>query len=138
LNVFDIRIPPLRERPDDLQPLVAGLLRELTGGAVSLTPRAVEALRGHAWPGNVRELRNVLERALILGDGALIDAEHLCLRVRTDAPSSNSTDLETLEKCAVERAMRDSNGNKVRAARRLGISRMQLYGRLRKFGIERS
>ena len=139
LNVFDIRIPPLRERPEDLLPLTAGFLRELADGPAELTPEAEEALRRHAWPGNVRELRNVLERALIMSEGPFIDAEHLCLRAqqeKKDVPPSGVTDLDTLEKHAIERAMRDAAGNKVRAARQLGISRMQLYTRLRKFGFE--
>ena len=135
LNVFDIRIPPLRERRDDILPLADGFLRESAGATTELTREAMEALRGHEWPGNVRELRNVLERALILCDGPLIDAAHLCLRARKDGPLSSSTDLGTLEKRAIERAMRDADGNKVRAARQLGISRMQLYTRLRKFGL---
>jgi transcriptional regulator with PAS, ATPase and Fis domain len=136
LNVFDIHISPLRERPDDILPLAAGFLREFAGATAELTPQAMEALRRHDWPGNVRELRNVLERALIMCDGPFIDATHLCLRARKDVPLSSITDLETLEKKAVERAMRDADGNKVRAARQLGISRMQLYTRLRKFGFE--
>ena len=97
LNVFDIRIPPLRERRDDILPLAAGFLREFAGAA-ELTPEAMEALRRHEWPGNVRELRNVLERALIMCDGPFIDAEHLGLRARKDVPLSSITDLETLEK----------------------------------------
>ena len=113
LNVFDIRIPPLRERRDDILPLAAGFLREFAGATAELTPEAMEALRRHDWPGNVRELRNVLERALILCDGPVIDAEHLCLRARKDVPLSSITDLETLEKQAVERAMQDADGNKV-------------------------
>jgi DNA-binding NtrC family response regulator len=96
----------------------------------------MEALRCHEWPGNVRELRNVLERALIMCAGPFIDTEHLSLRALKDAPLSRITDLDTLERRAVERAMRDVAGNKVRAAKQLGISRMQLYGRLRKFGLE--
>jgi len=136
LNVFDIRIPPLRERRDDILPLAAGFLREFAGDTPELTPHAIEALRRHDWPGNVRELRNALERALIMCDGPSIDAEHLCLRARKALPLSSITDLETLEKQAVERAMRDADGNKVRAARQLGISRMQLYTRLRKFGFD--
>ena len=135
LNVFDIRIPPLRERRDDILPLAVGFLRELAEAMTELTPEAVEALYRYEWPGNVRELRNVIERALILRDGPLIDAEHLCLRARTDVPLSSITDLGTLEKQAIERAMRETDGNKVRAARQLGISRMQLYDRLRKYGF---
>jgi transcriptional regulator with PAS, ATPase and Fis domain len=136
LNVFDIRLPPLRERRDDILLLAAGFLRELGGDRTELTPLAMDALCRHDWPGNVRELRNVLERALIICDGPAIDAEHLCLRARKDVPLSTITDLGVLEKRAIERAMRDADGNKVRAAKQLGISRMQLYGRLQKFGLE--
>jgi transcriptional regulator with PAS, ATPase and Fis domain len=138
LNVFDIRIPPLRERRDDILPLAAGFLREFSGTTAELTREAMEVLRRHEWPGNVRELRNVLERAVIMCDGPFINAEHLCLRARKEVPLSSISDLDTLEKHAVERAMRDADGNKVRAAKQLGISRMQLYGRLRKFGLEKT
>jgi transcriptional regulator with PAS, ATPase and Fis domain len=139
LNVFDIRIPPLRERRDDILPLAAGFLREFAGATTELTPPAMAALRRHDWPGNVRELRNVLERALIMCDGPFIDAEHLCLRPTTkEVPLSSITDLETLEKNAIAHAMRDAQGNKVKAAKQLGISRMQLYTRLRKFGLQTS
>jgi len=69
-------------------------------------------------------------------EGPVIDAAHLCLRAKKNVPPPGTTDLETLEKRAIERVMRDTDGNKVRAARQLGISRMQLYGRLRKFGFE--
>ena len=136
LNVFDIRIPPLRERRDDILPLAAEALREFAGATAELTPEAMAALRRHDWPGNVRELRNVLERALILCDGPSIDAEHLGLRAKKDVPLSSTTDLETLEKHAIARALREAEGNKARAAKQLGISRMQLYGRLRKFGLQ--
>jgi transcriptional regulator with PAS, ATPase and Fis domain len=135
LNVFDIRIPPLRERRDDILPLADSFLREFAGSTAELTSEAMETLRGHDWPGNVRELRNVLERALIMCDGPFIDTEHLCVRAAKDVPLSRITNLETLERKAVERAMRDADGNKVRAAKQLGISRMQLYTRLRKFGF---
>jgi transcriptional regulator of acetoin/glycerol metabolism len=70
-----------------------------------------------------------------MSDGPFIDAEHIQLRVRKDAPLSTTTDLGTLERKAIERAIRDADGNKVRAAKQLGISRMQLYTRLRKFGL---
>jgi Nif-specific regulatory protein len=136
LNVFDICIPPLRERRDDILPLAADFLREFAGTTTELTPEAMEALCRHEWPGNVRELRNVLERALIMCDGPFIEANHLCLQARKDVPLSSITDLETLEKKAIAQAMRDADGNKVRAAKQLGISRMQLYTRLRKFGFE--
>ena len=136
LNVFDIRIPPLRERREDILALAAGFLCDFAGPTTELTSDAKEALCRHDWPGNVRELRNVLERALIVCDGRCIETEHLGLRTRPDVPPLRVTDLGTLEKQAVEQAMRDAGGNKVKAANQLGISRMQLYGRLRKFGLE--
>jgi transcriptional regulator with PAS, ATPase and Fis domain len=136
LNVFDIRLPPLRERRDDILLLAAVFLRELGGDRTELTRQAMDALCHHDWPGNVRELRNVLERALIVCNGSVIDAQHLSLRGRKDVPLSSITDLGILEKKAIERALRDADGNKVKAAKQLGISRMQLYGRLQKYGLE--
>ena len=135
LNVFDIRIPPLRERPDDILLLATGFLREFAGATAELTREAIEALRRHDWPGNVRELRNIIERATIVCEDGAIRPEDLSLRERHETPLTNVTNLGSLEKRAIERAMRDADGNKVRAARELGISRMQLYDRLRKYGL---
>jgi two-component system NtrC family response regulator len=134
LNVFDIRIPPLRERRDDIPLLAASFLREFSGD-IALTTPAMEALCRHDWPGNARELRNVLERAAIVSDGPFIDTEHLSLSIR-DIPPLSSTDLGVLERQAIEQALRETSGNKVRAAKQLGITRTQLYGRLRKYGLE--
>jgi transcriptional regulator with PAS, ATPase and Fis domain len=135
LNVFDIRIPPLRERREDIPPLAVSFLREFAGATAALTPAAMEALCRHDWPGNVRELRNVIERATIVSDGPFIEAEDLSLSVTADVPLLSSTDLSVLERQAIEQAMRDVAGNKVKAARQLGITRTQLYGRLRKYGL---
>jgi two-component system response regulator HydG len=97
----------------------------------------MDALLHHDWPGNVRELRNVLERATILCEDEAIRPEDLSLRSASSA-QGDSTDLEVLERRTIERVMRDANGNKVEASRMLGISRMQLYGRLRKYGLQDS
>ncbi len=138
LNVFDIYIPPLRHRRADIPALVLGFLREFdrtAGRGIDITSDAMAALLHHDWPGNVRELRNVLERATILCEGEAIRPEDLSLRSESPA-QGDSTDLEVLERRTIERVMRDANGNKVEASRRLGISRMQLYGRLHKYGLE--
>ena len=140
INVFDIRIPPLRERGLDILLLAEHFLKDLARGNdrhALLTTNAEEALLAHDWPGNVRELRNAIERATIVCEGASINAEHLSLAERDDAPSLRSTDLGVLEQQAIEQAMREVAGNKARAAQRLGISRTQLYGRLRKYELER-
>jgi transcriptional regulator with PAS, ATPase and Fis domain len=138
LNVFDIYIPPLRQRRADIPALVLGFLREFdhtAGRGLDITSEAMDALLRHDWPGNVRQLRNVLERATILCQDEAIRPEDLSLWSATSA-RRDSTHLEVLERRAIERVMRDANGNKAEASRRLGISRMQLYGRLRKYGLE--
>ena len=96
----------------------------------------MDALLQHDWPGNVRELRNVIERATIVCEDGSIRPEDLSLRSASPA-QVDSTDLEVIERRTIERVMREANGNKVQASRKLGISRMQLYGRLRKYGLER-
>jgi transcriptional regulator with PAS, ATPase and Fis domain len=138
LNVFDIRIPPLRERRDDIMPLAVSFLREVADPCDRvpvLTPDAIDALLQHDWPGNVRELRNVIERATILCDNGLISARDLSLSA-APAPG-NSTDLALLERNTIRRVMCQVNGNKSKASKQLGISRTQLYYRLRRYGLDR-
>ena len=139
INVFDIRIPPLCERGRDILLLAHSFLEEFarTSGCppVQFTSRAEDTLLTYRWPGNVRELRNVLERAAIVCEGAFIDAEHLSLTVKEDSPPLGSTDLGALERQAIAQALSEVAGNKARAARQLGISRTQLYSRLRKYGL---
>jgi len=138
LHVFDIYVPPLRQRSEDIPALVAGFLGEFDhtpGRALEITPDAMDALLRHHWPGNVRELRNVIERATIVCEDGAIRPEDLSLHSASPA-QADSMDLEVIERRTIERVMRETNGNKVRASRRLGISRMQLYGRLRKYGFE--
>jgi transcriptional regulator with PAS, ATPase and Fis domain len=140
INVFDIRLPPLRERGQDILLLAHHFVKDIARGYdrhAQLTPSAEKALLAYDWPGNVRELRNAIERATIVCDGASIDTEHLSLSGRDDVPSLGSIDLGVLEQQAIEQAMREVAGNKSRAARMLGISRTQLYGRLRKYEVER-
>jgi DNA-binding NtrC family response regulator len=139
LQVFGIRIPPLRERPEDILALTAQYLEDLSlslGRApAGLTHDAKAALLAHSWRGNARELRNALERAAIVAEGGLIAAEHLGLDLvssRTPAPTTN---VAAMERQLVERALRETRGNKARAARLLGLSRKQLYGRLDLYGL---
>jgi transcriptional regulator with PAS, ATPase and Fis domain len=136
LNVFDIRIPPLRERRDDILLLATTFLREFGGSTAKLTPAAIEALYRYDWPGNVRELRNVLERAAIMREGPLIDCDQLSLLALEHVPPLIGTNIGLLERQAIEQVVREVHGNKVKAAKQLGISRTQLYSRLRKYGLE--
>ncbi len=91
---------------------------------------------GHDWPGNVRELHNALERAVIVCDGELITAEQLSLQVSSVVAPRRLPRLSDIERRTIEEVLSESDGNKSKAARRLGITRTQLYGRLRKYGLE--
>ena len=157
LAVFEIRIPALRERPDDILPLAGSFLEEIGSElgrpAAGISRDAKEALLRYEWPGNVRELRNVLERASILCDGGLVTHEHLALGAppfpggarRLPSPPRDAAAPESagaaplladLERAAIEKALRDARFNKSRAARALGLTRGQLYGKLRRLGLD--
>jgi two-component system NtrC family response regulator len=151
LHVFEIALPPLRERPEDILPLADAFLEEvgpLVGRpAAGISREAREILFAYAWPGNVRELRNVLERATILCDGGLITAEHLPIGLaRRDEASASAAvsgafpaggvDLQVVERELIVKALQTSGNNRAKAARLLGITRAQLYRRLEKHGLD--
>jgi transcriptional regulator with PAS, ATPase and Fis domain len=140
LQVFDIRIAPLRERRADILELSEAFVQEIARSfgrpPAGLTHDAREALLAHDWPGNVRELRNALERAAILCEGGLISADHLALQ-RMPRAAAAQNDLNVVERETIERVMRDTGGNKAKAARHLGLSRTQLYVRLRKYDLDK-
>ena len=171
LAVFEIRIPALRERPEDILPLAGVFLEEIGAElgrpAAGISRDAKEALLRYPWPGNIRELRNVLERASILCDGGLVTREHLATPTGTVAtstpadgaidsprrkastswapsppnpersrPGDLATSLADVERTAIERALEEARFNKSRAARALGITRGELYGKLRRLGID--
>jgi transcriptional regulator with PAS, ATPase and Fis domain len=139
LQVFDIRLPALRERLDDIPLLAEAFLRRLSTSRdlprVAMTPDAMHKLRAHSWPGNVRELHNALERAFILCQGGVITPSHLSLHEGV-ARGERGTDLGVLERQKIEQVLRETDWNKAKAARRLGLSRTQLYVRLRKYGLQ--
>jgi transcriptional regulator with PAS, ATPase and Fis domain len=138
INVIEVRVPPLRERPDDLAPLVRHLLdkhgAKLGKPGRTLSTAAVEVLRRHTWPGNVREVENVIERALVLGTGTVINVEDLPDRLK-DTPPPNGDGavgwrLADIEREHIVRALRAMSGNKAAAARVLGLNRKTLYRKL--------
>jgi two-component system response regulator FlrC len=140
LRVFDIAIPPLRERRVDILPLAGAFLEDIGKSfgrpPAGLTRDARDALVAYDWPGNVRELRNALERAAILCEGGLIDAEHLALPPVGKPLGAGSTNLHSLERETIAQVLRECRWNKVRAAKRLGLSRTQLYVRMRRHALE--
>jgi two-component system response regulator HydG len=151
LNVFTVHLPPLRERGEDVLLLADHFVRTLGArmakGEVGLSRDAREALLRHAWPGNIRELQNAVERALIVSDGGLISAAHLALPARTSpepAPSGSRSPsppaagepLSEVERRLVVDALDRAHGNKSKAAALLGITRSQLYTRMKRFGLD--
>jgi PAS domain S-box-containing protein len=185
LNVFAIRLPPLRDRRDDILPLSDAFLAEIGRGLgrppAGISRDARELLVEYHFPGNVRELRNILERAAILCDGGLITTEHLALNISPSpitvssppvtsalsfaaspprsmpppasmavppsavAAASDPTspvrpqsaaDLQTIERGMIEQALQAARFNKSKAAKALGLTRHQLYIRMRKYGLE--
>jgi Nif-specific regulatory protein len=140
LQVFEIRIPPLRDRKNDVLPLVDAFLQDISRSFArppeGLTKDARDALLSYHWPGNVRELRNAVERAAILCEGGLIASQHLMLQAGRQAATTQANDLNEVERQTIEQVLRETQGNKSQAAKRLGITRTQLYGRLRKYGLD--
>ncbi|NVB78432.1 MAG: sigma-54-dependent Fis family transcriptional regulator [Kofleriaceae bacterium] len=137
LNTVEIRLPPLRERREDIAD-IAGVFLARTRRR--LTPAAMEALLAHSWPGNVRELEHVIERASLLSIEDEISADALMLRTRTDgaAPRLEEMTLEQVERYLIERALAAQGGNVSEAARVLGLSRSALYRRLASLGVRGS
>lgn len=142
VNAIPLTVPPLRERGEDIPLIAAKLLESLareTGRPFSLSPAAAERLRLHSWPGNVRELRNVLERAVLFGEGTVLTAEDLRFdgagAAGPPVPEVGLTLLQ-LERRAIEAALAQEKGRVARAASRLGIPRSTLYQKLKQYGIE--
>jgi transcriptional regulator with GAF, ATPase, and Fis domain len=152
LAVFEIPLPPLRERPEDVLVLADAFLEEIgaTIGrpAAGVSAEARERLVAHAWPGNVRELHNALERAVILCEGGLISSEHLPFGVASAvkpatpaaapaAPQAKATaTLQETEREMIRDALARAGQNKSKAARLLGLTRAQLRSRIDKHGLE--
>jgi len=141
-----LRLPPLRERKEDIPLLAAALLRQLPpgprGGSWQLSPDGVDALVAYDWPGNIRELRNVLERATLLAEGSTVTAQHLAFTTRANEPASKRTGeielplpLAEVEKRHILRVLEAVDGDVARAAEWLGVPRSTLYQRLQRYGV---
>jgi two-component system, NtrC family, response regulator AtoC len=146
LNVLPIRLPPLRERGDDVLQLtrfyVDVFKREFRKGIRGISPEASAALKSYHWPGNVRELRNVVERAMLLADRDVLTSEHFQIQPRTALATgfrlpAGGVDLEELERDLVVQALERAAGNQTRAAALLGMNRDQMRYRIEKFKLAR-
>lgn len=157
LNVIPIKIPPLRERREDLQPLVARFVthfnREFRKSVKGFDARAYQVMESYHWPGNVRQLRNAIERSILLADHEILTVDDLPSEVRLPhagaavAPPGGPRDVyelpreganfDMLEREYVRQALERTKGNRSRAARLLGMNRDQIRYRIEKFGFEK-
>lgn len=145
LNVLPIRLPPLRDRAEDVPVLARffadGFNREFRKSVREIVPEAMEALQGHAWPGNVRELRNAVERAVLLGEDGRLTVDDFPLHAPRGSASAEvalppgGTNLEAMERSLVAQALDRTGWNQTRAAALLGLNRDQIRYRIEKFGL---
>jgi two-component system response regulator AtoC len=156
LNVVHLHLPPLRERPDDVPALLTHFARQAAtrlGHPVSITPSALDALTHHSWPGNVRELRNAVERAAVLGTGGPLEPRDFALANgngngtghhgdghgspthATGGSLELKTQVEAVERHAIQRALEASGGNRRQAASLLGISLRTLFYKMRRLPV---
>lgn len=152
LNVLQIDVPPLRERPSDIELLARTFLESaalnLGQQGVSFSPQAMAAIMGYSWPGNARELRNEIERAILVAEGSVIDAHDLSPEIEraqistrvevlpTTPLAERFAALDTTERAIVEEALLAARGNLAEAARQLGITRIMMRRRVDKFGLK--
>ncbi|HEY9423129.1 MAG TPA: sigma-54 dependent transcriptional regulator [Thermoanaerobaculia bacterium] len=144
LNVIELTVPPLADRPEDVIPLAERFLRDLspapTGAVWRLDPAARERLVRYHWPGNVRELENALRRAVLIASGDIIRADDLGLGSGpvpsiTPLSAEESDEVSLAERVRLERALADAGGVVAKAAEALGLSRQALYRKMEKHGL---
>jgi transcriptional regulator with PAS, ATPase and Fis domain len=149
INTFQIEVPPLRERKDDIPPLVAAFVKrfadQLGKAEPAIAPEAFQKLLDYAWPGNVRELQNALEYAVVLARGNMVGIKELPAEVQLPAALQRSErsgakagvqSLDHVERDTILEALAQSHGNKKKAAELLGIQRPTLYNKMKRYAIE--
>jgi DNA-binding NtrC family response regulator len=141
INTVELRLPPLRERREDIVPLAAHFLvqhsaryrRTLDG----FSPAALQLLQQHTWPGNVREMNHMMERAVLMARGSSVEAVDLGLApVRATGGGLDELSLDSVESLLVRKALARTGGNVSQTAQLLGLSRGALYRRMEKHGIQ--
>lgn len=141
ISAISIALPPLRERREDILPLANSFLKRFAAQAgrnlTGFTSEAAELLRKYDWPGNVRQLQNQVQRAVLMTEGQSVDLQDLSISV--DQSTQEETDLtllEGMERNAIIQLLKETGGNKLETARRLGIGRQTLYNKIRAYGID--
>jgi DNA-binding NtrC family response regulator len=143
LNVVEIALPPLRDRAEDIPHLIEYFLRKFTDrfgtGSVALSPALRQALCVASWPGNVRELEHRIERMVALSSGGVIDDDSTIGQAASKEIEDGfglKEKVEAFERGLILQALREYGGNRSETARRLGIGRVTLLDKMKKYGIE--
>jgi DNA-binding NtrC family response regulator len=143
ISAISVDIPPLRERREDILPLANSFLQRFAAQANrplrGFTLAAQELLKKHDWPGNVRQLQNEIQRAVLMCDENLVDARDLSIStavtLATDEDEANLTLMEAMERNTIVQMLKETNGNKLETAKRLGIGRQTLYNKIKAYNI---
>jgi DNA-binding NtrC family response regulator len=144
ISAISVYLPPLRERREDILPLANAFLKRFAAQANrtlrGFTPSAADRLIAFGWPGNVRQLQNEIQRAVLLCEGPDVDASDLSVSeihmIPSEGHDTSYTLLEGVERNAIIQMLRETGGNKLETARKLGIGRQTLYNKLKAYGIE--
>lgn len=148
LNVINLSIPPLRERLDDIEPLAKHFIKKYSPNKeLLISPEALEYLKFYHWPGNVRELENIIERAVILMNGKILEKKDLSISLKSDLSDIYSSHeeqgnipmqkiLQSVEKDLILKGLHRTNWNKTKAAKLLGINRRLLYSKIEQYHID--
>jgi DNA-binding NtrC family response regulator len=144
ISAISVYLPPLRERREDILPLAHAFLKRFASQANrtlrGFTPAAAERLAGFDWPGNIRQLQNEIQRAVLLCEGPDVDASDLSVSeirmVPSEGHDTSFTLLEGVERNAIIQMLRETGGNKLETAKKLGIGRQTLYNKIKAYGIE--
>lgn len=142
ISAISVHLPPLRERREDVLPLARAFLKRFASQAnlplSDFTPAAVERLKRFDWPGNVRQLQNEIQRAVLMCDGKVVDVKDLSVNdpVETaEGAQENLTLMQAVERNKIIEVLRETSGNKLETARRLGIGRQTLYNKIKVYNI---
>jgi transcriptional regulator with PAS, ATPase and Fis domain len=142
ISAISIALPPLRERREDILALASAFLKRFASQADrtldGFTPLAAERLRKHDWPGNVRQLQNEVQRAVLMCEGKMVDLQDLSISdvaITTPQEDENLTLMEAMERNKIVEILKETHGNKLETAKRLGIGRQTLYNKIKAYAI---
>jgi DNA-binding NtrC family response regulator len=143
ISAITVRLPPLRERAEDILPLANAFLRRFANQAsrniTGFAPAAADRLKSFDWPGNVRQLQNEVQRAVLMCEGSAVEPRDLSISSAAQDADPNAPDLtllEGMERNAILQMLKETGGNKLETAKRLGIGRQTLYNKIKQYGIE--